>query len=136
MVEINTELNELKVLFPASKEIELAGRKIVLKPMVWSDFLMLIEDFGKVVVGIRKESPDFKFEDFDEKDLGKLVPVIAEVLNIFARWLNVELSWLKSNLTMKGTAQILLDFLEVNEWEEVKALFLALKLKVRKEVQK
>lgn len=120
-------LEEIKQVFPSAREILVAGKKIVVKPMVWKDFLSVIEDFGKVL----SEVGDLT--QFDEKkDLPKLIPVLTEILNIFSKWMSVELNWLKENLTAKETLQLVNNFLEVNEWDEIKTLFLGLKLKVQK----
>lgn len=128
---MSEDLKELQKLFPSSKEVVIAGKSLVVKPMVWTDFLNIIEDFGKIMSELGKDK-DFDLTKFDEKkDLNKLIPVMNEVLNIFAKWLNVKLNWLKDNLTMKQTMSLLIDFFEVNEWEEVKSLFLALKSKVQ-----
>jgi hypothetical protein len=125
-------IEELKEIFPSAKEIKVGGKMLVVKPMVWVEFIIIIEEFGKVMGIIAEKYPDFDLSNFNEKkDLGKLVPVINEILTIFAKWLNVELEWLKSILSLKGTMQLLIEFLEVNEWNEVKELFLELKSNVQ-----
>jgi len=128
---MSKQLEELKLLFPTSKEIKITNKTILVKPMVWTDFLAVIEDFGKIINELFEKN-GFDLTKFDEKkDMAKLVPVIKEVINIFSGWLKVEPLWLKDNLTMKGTMELLVNFLDVNEWDEVKSLFLALKLKVQ-----
>lgn len=130
---MSQDLTKLRKLFPLAKEITIANKALIVKPMVWVDFLNIIEDFSKVMSELG-EDQDFDLTKFDEKkDLKKLIPVMNEVLNIFAEWLSVDSTWLKKHLTMKKTMELLNLFLEVNEWSEVKSLFLALKSKVQKE---
>ena len=126
---------ELKELFPTSKEIIIAGKKILVKPMVWTDFIALFDELEKVFTKFSEEE-EFDLTKFTEKDFGKLVPVIKEVLSIFARWLKVEVKWLMDNLSAKGTLVLIGEFIEINEWEEVKKLFFQLKLKARKKEEK
>ena len=133
---MSEDLKELQKLFPSSKQIIIAGKTLNVKPMVWTDFLNIIEDFGKIMSELGKDK-DFDLSEFDEKkDLAKLTPVIKEILSIFAKWLKVKLDWLKDNLTLKQTMELLNVFFEVNEWDDVKSLFLALRLKVQNQAKK
>ena len=125
------DLKELQMMFPSAKEIKIVNKTFVVKPMVWTDFLAVLDDFGKIFEELTKKHPGFDLMEFKESDLGKITPVITEVLNIFARWIKTDVQWLKDHLTGLGTVQLLIDFLEVNEWESVKTLFFQLQSKVQ-----
>lgn len=130
-----SKLDELKEVFPSAKEIEIAGRKFLVVPMVWRDFLEAIQTFGEIM-SVTDMIELLQTIMGEKKDVTKLLTSMNKLLGIFAKWIGSEEGWLESHLTAKNCLKLLTEFLEVNEWEEVKPLFLALKLKVQPEQAK
>jgi len=129
--------NELKQLFPTAKEVKIADKVFFVKPMVWTDIVAVVESIVEAIAKINDKNPDLDLEKFDiKKDLIKLIPITDEILNIFARWLKVDYKWLKDSLTIKNLIQLLQDFIDINEINEVKSLFFGLKLKVQEVIKK
>jgi len=127
---MSKSLEDLKKLFPSSREIKITDRKFNVKPMVITDFLEVVESFGVVMQEL--SSKGVKLTEFDEsKDFVFLLPVANQLVDIFAKWLEADAKWLKDNLTPKGIMKLLIEFMEVNEYAEVRDLFLELMLKVK-----
>lgn len=109
---------ELDTLLPKGVECSIGEKKIILKPLVWKDYMEIFQELAESL----QELSDIKIEK-GKVDFQTIVDVISSgkinIPKLLGKITKVEEEYIEKNITLPQMVKIIETIIEQNQWDEV-----------------
>lgn len=112
------EKDELSILARDGKSIQIGGKQVTIRPLVFRKFRQAAEHIGKAITLLLEKCPDFDPTGKISEQIGQMIPGLVdgsdEIVEIIAICTGEPREWLSDNMTLEQMSEAIVVIIEVN----------------------